>query len=305
MKEVLIQSIYEERTGLMCPACRRSLLGDHGWDIHDYSFKPAPKMKGDHSDPLKLGIELEMEILSDRTEETVITKKLYDVDGARGLFYFKHDGSLRHGFELVTEPCTIKYLYSNKQIFDSVLDKAVNLGCRSYDTETCGLHVHMSKAAFKSLHLYKFMKMFYDHPAFILKISQRKADNIERWAQVEHLDEKAIRRSAKSKSSVTGKRHSAVNLCSRNTVEVRIFRGTLNKNSFWKDIQVVHSLFYFTKDTVLRKITLDEYFKFVSKNREDYQELFAFLKNLEFYGAKEKVSKSVEKETFTTDLMPR
>ena len=61
--------------------------------------------------------------------------------------YIKSDGSLDCGMELVTHPMTLQY-HMEQMPWKNVLRKAVGLGYLSHRTTTCGLHVHISRAAF-------------------------------------------------------------------------------------------------------------------------------------------------------------
>ena len=48
----------------------------------------------------------------------------------------------------------------------------------------------MSKGAFDTFHLYKFMSMFYNNADFMKIISQRKNGELQEWASLSHPDKR-------------------------------------------------------------------------------------------------------------------
>ena len=50
------------------------------------------------------------------------------------------------------------------------------------------------------------------------------------------------------KKDGNSERYVAINLKNSQTIEIRIFRGTLNFNSFMKNIEFAHALFMYTKE---------------------------------------------------------
>lgn len=65
----------------------------------------------------------------------------------------------------------------NRPLYDAM--RAIT----SYDSGTCGIHVHLSRNQFTGcLHLYKFQRLFYENAAFVKTISQRKGDSLRQWA---------------------------------------------------------------------------------------------------------------------------
>lgn len=172
--------------------------------------------------------------------------------------YAKHDGSLDDGFELVSMPMTYKYIYSQKANWENMLSTANNMGYKSHDQGTCGLHIHISRQAFgndtNSQEL-SIMKIIYLHEKFwpeILKFSRRTESQANRWAKkyinqtdvddsLEYLnDPKKLLEYAKNQNN--NSRYYAVNLENYSTIEFRIFRGTLKFNSFMATIQFVKLL---------------------------------------------------------------
>lgn len=106
--------------------------------IHDYYYKPNPIFYGDGN--RYFGVELEID---DAGENNTNAAKIADIANCEEEhIYCKHDGSLNEGFEIVTHPMTLDY-HLNHVPWAAVLAKAKELGYRSHQSGTCGLHVHV------------------------------------------------------------------------------------------------------------------------------------------------------------------
>jgi L-rhamnose mutarotase len=239
--------------------------------IKGYSYKPRPIFfKISDTDNVFLGIELEVERGDSSTRHDDMAKMI-----DRDFLYFKTDGSLDNGFEIVTHPMTISYVRKHKNVWAEILNILRSNKYRSYDTKTCGMHIHISKNAFTTWHLYRFMKFFVDNADFVSKISQRKIANLDRWAaltdkpntsQEEYSKDMLMYKAKKKKGN--SNRYLAVNLQNSNSVEVRIFRGTLNDSSFFKNIEFVQALFDYTKSISETDMSLKSFLSFIKDNNE-------------------------------------
>lgn len=252
---------------LVCDAAELSV------PIHDYSYKPTPTFysgKNEHKTKLYFGIELEVEapnISADEVDNKAIAlpKQLFA----------KFDSSIEFGFEIVTNPMTFKYMRENSEIFERILAWRKE-GWKSYNTSTCGMHIHLSKDAFTRLQLWKFMTFFNKHQDLIYKISQRKSKgNLRTWASFEEDDGHSIIYKAKNKEGGF-ERHVAVNLTNKYTVEIRVFKGTLNPISFWKNIEFCHALWVFTGNSSIKTISPKRFELFMKQHRKDYPNLYNF-----------------------------
>lgn len=241
--------------------------------IRNYSYKPTTQfisMPYDSKEVPFFGIELEVERMEkSETSRGDMAKKIENK-----AWYFKNDGSLNNGFEIVTHPLTFSYIKHSAKDFESALNELSCNAYNSYNANTCGMHIHISKKAFGTWQLYKFMKFFAENVPFIVAISQRKMDKLVQWANIEDNDENALMYKAKKKEGNSA-RYVAINLQNYSTIEVRIFRGTLNFNSFMKNIEFIHALYMFTKESKI--ITLDSFKEYISNSCE-YSNLKKFIK---------------------------
>jgi len=252
----------------LCERCERN--GNHL--IHDYTYEPELTFYEtikDKRTELFYGIELEVEVLPDFRIPDVI-RKLPDFT------YVKSDSSIMRGFEIVSHPATYNWLLEHIDDWNNILDIR-NYGCRSYNTRTCGMHIHMSKAAFGRHHLYKYLYFMYNpvNKTAITQISQREDCLLDRWSGFNN-DLRMIKAKALTRAEV-GDRHTAVGLGRISTVELRIFRGTLNPVAFWKNIEFAHALYNFTKDNGLKSMIWIMFIEYVKANKRDYPNLNKFL----------------------------
>ena len=240
--------------------------------IHQYDYIPKTifyKEENEYMNLLYFGIELELE--SEGQNKYNLAQNLPDFT------YAKADGSLSDGFEIVSHPATYRWLLNHKKEWQKMFDCRYK-GWRSFQTKTCGMHIHLSKVAFGNHHLYKFMKLFYDNPELILKISQRDSkQNLKRWSSID-LDNKRVLKRAIDKSTYNHEdRYTAVNLNRPTTVEIRIFRGTLLAESFWKNIEFVKAAYEYSYNYKLTDMTEIQFRKYIKINKKEFTNLYRFL----------------------------
>ena len=245
--------------------------------INSYSYRPAMKfhkLSNENENAPFFGIELEVE----RKNSNGLKHKYMAGMIEHEHWYFKTDGSLTDGFEIVTHPMTFNYIQQGEKTFTDSLKLLVENGYNSYDANTCGMHIHISKNNFTTWHLYRFLKFFVENKEFIVAISQRKMEKLKKWANIEDDSDSSLIYKAKKKDG-NSERYVAINLKNTATIEIRIFRGTLNINSFMKNIEFAHALFMYTKEN--KEISLDG-FKMYIQSSCDYSNLKKFinLKNL-------------------------
>lgn len=240
--------------------------------IHNYSYKPdIVFFKRSQKENLFFGIELEVERAQSKSDLDIVASKIKKPE-----FYFKSDGSLSHGFEIVSHPMSYEYIKHNNKLFSEMFEILNNEQYKSYESTTCGMHIHLNKNAFSTWHLYRFLDFFRQNRNLILQVSQRFEPFFRRWSDINDSEysEKQIKNKAKVKNS-EGSRYTAVNLTNSKTVEIRIFRGTLKYPTFMKNIEFTHSIYEFTKIQNSDSISKEEYLKFT----KNYKYLNNFLKD--------------------------
>jgi len=205
--------------------------------IYDYSYKPTPVFYG--HDDYYFGIELEVED-KDNWSCGAGAEIVYETLGTR--VYCKHDGSLNDGFEIVSHPHSLEEVQKLNWNFLRVLR---NKGFRSWDTDTCGLHVHVSRTAFRKdgkhneAHELRFQKLVYDNSAQVCAIAGRSS-SYARFMDKGHLVPKV-------KHGQSADRYEAINIQNDHTLEIRVFKGSLKKERVLSAVEFIHSAIEYTR----------------------------------------------------------
>lgn len=206
--------------------------------IYTYSYKPDPVFYG--QDDYHFGFELEVE--DDGGFGCGAGANLVsDLLGQR--VYMKSDGSLDCGFEIVSHPHSLEEI---QRLDWGFLRELRTRGFRSWDTSTCGLHVHVSRTAFRKDgkrdegHELRFQKLVYDNKAQVQAIAGRESS----FANFNDKG-KLVR---KVKYGQSSDRYEAINSQNSHTLEVRVFRGSLKKERVLSAIEFVHSAVEYTRN---------------------------------------------------------
>lgn len=222
--------------------------GGRNGDVHDYSYKPRPIFHGDG--PLFLGIEHELEAKESRgSDVTDILEIVQRYDASEDVFYAKHDGSLSNGVEIVSHPMSVAYIEASYP-FEMVRELARVASHRdSRGDSTAGVHVHLSKDAFSTYHLYRFLHFHYTLVSLIERVAGRSESHWAAFEREGHTDQDKLRRMVRQarKSDSNMNRYQAVNMQNDATVELRYFRSTVNADRMHGYVQWVAAVFEYTR----------------------------------------------------------
>lgn len=226
----------------------------------DYlSFKQLPHEKpGQFEDALRYyGVELEVNSRKAATHAETCKKVHEDIGTDFAILKFdRSTGEL--GFEIVTAPATLAY---HRQAWEKFFAGSASL-VSSWENGRCGMHVHISRAAFQNpSHLSKMMA-FYNAPInkdFIERIAGRQSEYaiidpkanvmVAKMLGIESNKGEAARpiNATFKAGKGTQKKYSAVNLQHTDTVEVRIFKGNVSKIGFFKNLEFVDAVMEYSK----------------------------------------------------------
>ena len=230
---------YTENGDYYCQSCCDDLDNSI---IEDYSYKPCPVFHGFAS--RYFGVELE---LDEGGETDDSASELMRIANTRAdNIYIKHDGSLHDGFEIVTHPMSLEY-HRKEMPWIAVLKKAISLGYTSHKAKTCGLHVHVNRASLgadeeaQEACISRILFFVEKHWEELLKFSRRTEEQLNQWARRYGYKQNAKELLEHAKSSDAG-RYACINLQNRNTIEFRIFRGTLKYNTLIATLQLVEKI---------------------------------------------------------------
>ena len=249
-------------------------------NIYDYSHKPRPRFYG--TGKYWLGFELEVEARDpDETDEDDVDKVAGDVTTLLdGRAYCKYDGSLDLGFEVVTHPHTLENYHT--EFMWSFLDTLRNNKMVSWNNENCGFHVHISNTAFTGvtkkqteMHRIRFAKFIYDNQYQVERIAGRTANDFARFGDTGMVVPKILL------GRQNEGRYEVVNISNRNTIEIRIFKGSLRKERLLSNIEFVHAVCEFTRDMKVvpkdKPLSWSRFVAFVVSHDSDYQNLITII----------------------------
>lgn len=252
--------------------------------IHGYGYKPLPIFYGEGT--RYFGVELELDEGGEEEDNAVDLLQIANEFDER--MYCKHDGSLEDGFELVTHPMTLDY-HRNEMCWQTLTETAVQMGYRSHQAGTCGLHIHVNRNSFgpdeetQEASIGRVLFFVENHWNELLRFSRRTQRQMEQWAarygrkdspkeQMEHVKKQY------------GDRYRAVNLSNAATIEFRMFRGTLRHNTLIATLQLVNEICEvatFLSDEEMAQLTWSDFMARI--NTLNYPELVQYLKERRLY----------------------
>jgi hypothetical protein len=199
------------------------------------AFKSAPTdPKVDF--PLYLGVELEVHAKRGvRRAEAV----RWTHNRVGGFALLKFDSSIPHqGFEITTVPGTLAFHRDAWEPFFAEAHKHLE----SWKTGRCGLHVHISRNALSPLQLGKMMVFINERGTseFVSQIAGRSAGEYCVRAPKKVKDARRRQPSANRYEALTLSGHTGAK-----TAELRIFRGNLRKEGFFRCIEFTVALVEF------------------------------------------------------------
>lgn len=206
------------------------------------------------------GLGIELEVCRKYGDTNQVLRGLKTILGDH--VTYENDGSIGDGFEMISQPHTIDEFY--KVDWALALDYLRTNGFISHDSEKCGLHVHLSRTLFGDTRekqdenigkMILFYEKWYDN---IVKISRRTNEQL-RWARryysdysiVDYLDrfevaeetkENVLKDMCKNWKKASVDRYKCVNTNNSNTIEIRIMRGTLRKETFFATIDFIWNI---------------------------------------------------------------
>lgn len=252
--------------------------------IRDYSYKPSPIFYGDGN--RYFGVELEIDVGGKSRSNA--DKLLYTANYNCENIYIKSDGSLNDGMEIVTHPMSLDY-HRKEMPWTKLCERALELDYKSHKTTTCGLHIHVNRTTFgetREIHDERISRVLYfveHHWEELLKFSRRSEYTMKRWAARYGYKNTPKEILEHAKKSCNG-RYSCINLQNWNTVEFRMFRGTLKVNTIIATLELVDLICQYAlsfDDEEIAKVSWTEFVEGIDE--EFYPELVTYLKERRLY----------------------
>ena len=273
------ENVYEYDGEDLCCDCYDDVCTEG--PIHDYDYVPDLVFHG--KGLRKFGVELEIDEGGKNRSNANRLLEIANRDAVN--LYIKSDGSLDDGLELVTHPMSLDY-HLHEMPWEKVLEEAKRLDYRSHSTNTCGLHVHISRMAFGCTYetqeeciarLVYFVEKFWPE---LLRFSRRTNGQLNRWAARYGMKLNPKDQMYHAKNSCAG-RYTAVNLTNADTVEIRMFRGTLKLNTLTATLQLVDHLCEVAVSMSDQELQDMSWFDFLDQITEP--ELIRYLKERRLY----------------------
>ena len=205
-----------------------------------------------------MGYELEVGTDCSRHSRRWLSDRVDEIMG--DLATCEEDGSLGsvNGFEIITQPATLAAHLSPEFHLDELLAKLDSEGAMSHDTSCCGLHVHYNRGALGHTEqardmvcakLLVLMDRFENELKLIARRDYTQNGYCLKFrnfsATGENSTQKLLEKYQPCKDSRD--RYHALNLTNRNTIEFRIFRGTLKPLALKATLELVDTMVNYCK----------------------------------------------------------
>jgi len=239
---------------------------------------------GDHR--LYMGFELETESDGDH----LIEGGRMIVNDMSGNAFLHTDGSLNRGMEIVTHPGTLDY-YMNVFPWEPIT-KLKRMGFTAWNSDTCGLHIHVSRSAFTSeTHMWKFIYFIYKNRLKMIQFAGRESARYaafdlekflrsnEGWGGNDEAERNTIIDYVKGKKR-NPERYCAVNMQNSGTMELRFFRPSLTVTTVQGCLQLCDAMYNYTKEITTQDVMQNDALGFdkftawaIENNPSQYKEM--------------------------------
>ena len=249
----------------------------YGYDVMDKFGVYMPMGTGVTNNTLLMGIELEYEQSSGVSFNRHSKRHLAYAGYKTQYGIVKNDGSLDNGAEFVTRPTTLR---CHRKFMDKFMDLQPLNGMHT--TRNCGMHVHLSKDSFTATHLAKFLVFFGvdDNYHLLKKVAGRNyMSNTYCNNDSDFKPKMGDIDSEKNVNFYAGfymNKYSPVNV-KDNTVEVRIFSSSKNKNKIMARLEFCEALFRFTKHASVDNLTAENFLNWVCARSKKYNNMVEYL----------------------------
>lgn len=229
--------------------------------IHNYGYKPEPRFcyAGRENPEKARTYGLELEVSTKRGVSHIDPDDLSERLDAitEGFVYCKSDCSVSGGLEMVTHPASLRAHMSSVS-WKYFCKTCVKAGFRSHDAdESAGLHIHVGRAQLgrtddeRDEVARKLTVLFRRYWPQLVKFSRRAESRLNEWAPCPAIRYETSWSGAEIAQRMAdlptypnnhNARYTAVNLTNLATIEFRIFRGSLKRDTVIAAIQLVDNL---------------------------------------------------------------
>lgn len=160
------------------------------------------------------------------------------------LWHLEEDGSIEpYGFEMISQPMTWKFIEENKDSFENLFSEMSEAGQEAEETDCCGLHIHVSRAAFASDEAVR-------RAIAIVHRLDEEFKTFSRRDHYEYCEFHHLRRNFtwKEVDNIPHDEHDCAVNCGnvgnpkKDTVEFRFFKSTLDVDTYLAAIELVKAI---------------------------------------------------------------
>jgi hypothetical protein len=226
-----------------------------------------------------MGVEYEVEIPKGSNYDLALidVNEFAKIPKLPAWCFTKRDGSLRHGFEIVSAPATLE-VHKNEFKWTGLVECLANKHKVLLDgASTAGLHVHANRRVFTRGDEIKLAYFMYTHRNKMIQIARRVPNNFCRFKRACDLP-----RVLSDDYIYQPDRYEALNWQNANTVEFRLFKSTGRVKDIYSALEFVDAMIHFiptlSKSTVedKRKAWLG-FMKFLEAKQDIYINLLKHL----------------------------
>lgn len=243
--------------------------------VNDYRYVPNQYtfLGGSKTTQMYFGLELEISTKLSPAELYYVVTQVEPKQ--EPFFYCKHDGSINGaygiGFEIVTLPCTPRYLKNAFRVFMKKLERITSNKVGDFidlnDPASTGLHIHVSKSSFRTQKSYEklWMNKFStiwnqwdtQNSEFLQRLSRRK---------ISLLDNDYCSPHSKMRGRTLATRLNQGAFCidhrdryasareTNSTVEVRVFQGSFNIDHILYCIELTQAIHEYSRQMSIKDI---------------------------------------------------
>lgn len=283
---------YCNDNGVFCSSCFQD--EEENNIIHEHNYTPCAEFYGDDAKELHIGLEYEVYNEGDDYMDISVAEALKE--SFPDFFYFKKDSSVNNGgggFEIVSHPCTLQY-HQKKINYEKLTETLKSHGFSS-DTKTgnCGVHVHIDRNWIErncsKMTSVKYGLFFLNIKKFAEILARRSGSH---WARFDCIERNYYKTLAKSVKPYYHDKYSAINYCHSDTIETRIFAGTIRAYRLLTAMELCHAVVNhvnnigYTHICQKQDYTLwTEFTDYVKKNTRLYGNLLRSMNEFNMIGA--------------------
>lgn len=217
-----------------CVECNAiQIYSYHGWDGEFQCMKSESD-----SEEEKMFFGTEVETVGNSGNKRAVTNY-------QNIWHLEHDGSLgASGFEMISQPMSWKFIEEHYNDFKTMFSALVEGGQKSHDSSCCGLHIHVSRDAFvDEVAIQRAVAIVNGLSSDVETFARRRGNH---YCCYDNLPEVVRQYHFTDGRRFRAGRYCAVNTeqsgHNRQTIEFRMFRGTLNPVTYMAAIQFVKNI---------------------------------------------------------------